>query len=207
MPSCARKPPIFKVCLVFVQAAILWSFLLPGYGEEKTLLKPDQPKLDKMVEAKPPGKEVGALKGGVRHTRRHSGLKGGSRKGRLDRRGLKGGASDRRLSTQVQSSIGIIGVKFVMYSGRPPVINRIFPGTPAAGSDLKLKDVIVAVDGIPTFGLTKDEVYDMIVGTPGTPVTLSVRSPGDDFRVVTVKRMDINMLTDPFVRRDYMISM
>ncbi len=109
------------------------------------------------------------------------------------------------LNSQVASGIGIIGVKFVLAFGRPPVINRVFPGTPAAVVGLRNNDVIVAVDGIPTYGLTKEEVYQMIVGSPGTPVTVTVSRNGD-YVPRTMNRMDFNDITDPIVRRDYLMS-
>jgi hypothetical protein len=106
------------------------------------------------------------------------------------------------LDAQAQLGIGIIGVKFVMALGRPPVINHVFPGTPAFEQGLKADDIIVAVDGVPTFGLTKDEVFNMIVGTPNTPVSISVRH-NQDFRVCKMIRMDFNDIKDPRIRRDY----
>jgi len=106
------------------------------------------------------------------------------------------------LDAQATLGIGIIGVKFVMAMGRPPVINRVFPGTPAFEQGLKTDDIIVAVDGVPTFGLTKDEVFNMIVGTPNTSVSISVRH-NQDFRVCKMMRMDFNDIKDPRVRRDY----
>jgi len=118
---------------------------------------------------------------------------------------LKGKAKQDKndtLNALVQSGIGIIGVKFMMGFGRPPTINRVFPGTPASEKGLRPNDIIIAVDGIPTYGLTKDEVYNMIVGTPRTPVTISVRRK-NDFQVHTMERMDLNDIADPQVRRDY----
>jgi len=106
----------------------------------------------------------------------------------------------------IPSGIGIIGVKFVLGFGRPPIINRVFPGTPAADLGLRINDMIVAVDGVPTAGLTKEEVYNMIVGSPGTPVTVSVRRNGD-FIARTMNRMDFNDIRDPIVKRDYLLSM
>jgi predicted metalloprotease with PDZ domain len=105
----------------------------------------------------------------------------------------------------IQNGIGIIGVKFVLGFGLPPTINRVFPGTPAQMAGLKNNDIIVAVDGIPTSGLTKEEVYAMIVGTPDTPVTVSVLRNGD-FVPKTMNRMDFNDIPDPSVRRDYLMS-
>jgi C-terminal processing protease CtpA/Prc len=67
-------------------------------------------------------------------------------------------------------------------------------------------DAIVAVDGVPTYGLAKEEVYDLIIGSPRTKVNVSIMRSGD-FKVYTCTRMDINDLTDPMVRRDYMMAM
>jgi C-terminal processing protease CtpA/Prc len=111
-----------------------------------------------------------------------------------------------QLNSAVQSGVGIIGVKFSLGLGRPPIINRVFPGTPAHGSGLRVDDIIVAVDGVPTNGLSKDEVYGMIVGTPQTTVTLSVLRHGD-FIARTMQRMDFNDIPDPLVKRDYMLSL
>lgn len=119
---------------------------------------------------------------------------------------LKSGASNGILQSQATSGFGIIGVKFILANGNPPVINRVFTGTPADKVGMHPTDVIVAVDGVPTQGLSKEEVYDLIIGSPGTPVNVSIMSHGD-FRVVTCVRMDINDITDPLVRRDYLTSM
>jgi hypothetical protein len=50
-------------------------------------------------------------------------------------------------------------------------------------------------------------VYDLIIGSPGTTVNISVMRASGDFKVYTCTRMDINDLTDPLVRRDYLMSM
>jgi len=191
-------------CPVFCQAA------------PEAQLKLDIPKLDLSLKRK----KMAPLKGSVRHSEKipskakapQTGYAGANQntgvlgKGTADKSGfLKGKAKQDRsdtLSAELQSGIGIIGVKFIMAFGRPPVINRVFPGTPAAENGLRPNDVIVAVDGIPTFGLTKDEVYNMIVGTPRTPVTISFRRKSD-FQVRTMQRMDFNDITDPQIRRDY----
>jgi C-terminal processing protease CtpA/Prc len=100
----------------------------------------------------------------------------------------------------------IIGVKFEMVIGRPPTIKIVFSGTPASEEGVRSNDVIVAVDGIPTYGLSKEEVYDLIVGTPHTPVTLSLQR-GQDFSVKKLMRMDFNDIPDPQVKADYLKSM
>jgi len=197
---------------------LLTSGTVPGLSEpEATVggqLRLDIPKMDTPIKRKP-------LKGSVQHNQHlkppppvkartpqtgnasNNGLAG---KATADNGGmLKGKAKQDKndaLSAAVQSGIGIIGVKFIMGFGRPPTINRVFPGTPASEKGLRPNDIIIAVDGIPTFGLTKDEVYNMIIGTPHTPVTISVRR-NKDFQVRTMERMDFNDITDPQVRRDY----
>lgn len=195
--------------------------------------KPDAPKLDQVPTPSPPSVEEGSLlKGGVEH--RHSkpapakkkpkkveplstGVNGsglsGPLKGQTDaekaralRSRLSEEAKPKPFEFKIDRSIGIIGVKFLKIAEKPPVINRVFPGTPAWNSGLQVDDVIVAVDGVPTYGLTKDQCYDLIVGTPNTPVTISVMRRGS-FGAKTMTRMDFNDIPDPAVRRDYLRSL
>ena len=122
---------------------------------------------------------------------------------------LKANAGNNTLSanaaTTVPNGIGIIGVKFLLTFGRMPMINRVFMGTPAYTMGLRSRDVIVAVDGVPTLGLSKEDVYGMIVGRPDTEVTISIRRDGN-FLAKTMKRMDFNDIPDPLVRQDYLMS-
>jgi C-terminal processing protease CtpA/Prc len=190
-------------------------------AQAEDLLKPDVPKLDSTVP-----KSSTMLKGGVQRLENNkpspkplSGNANTASAGASKFKLFSGHAkadkhktmraqaqNNSPLNANVQSGIGIIGVKFVLSFGRPPVINRVFPGTPAFTEGLRDKDVIVAVDGVPTFGLSKEEVYGMIVGAPGTPVTVSVSRNGD-FVAKTMTRMDFNDITDPLVRHDYLLNM
>ncbi len=207
------------IWLAICSLGLVLTLLAPLSGApawaQLTQLKPDVPKLDTPSEPVKPKAPSGPLKGNIQHndTFRQNVLPGfiqgqgnlkGWGRGTMGKNVLKGKTN--QLETEVESGIGIIGVKFILLSGRPPVINRVFPLTPAYKSGLQPNDVIVAVDGVPTLGLSKEEVYDMIVGTPGTTVTLSVSRSGD-FSAVTMTRMDLNDISDPFVRRDYMMSM
>ncbi len=122
---------------------------------------------------------------------------------------LRANAGNNSLSANavnnVPNGIGIIGVKFLLSFGRMPMINRVFPGTPAWTMGLHSRDIIVAVDGVPTLGLSKEDVYGMIVGRPDTEVTISIRRDGN-FLAKTMKRMDFNDIPDPTVRQDYLMS-
>ena len=212
-----------KDCHRAIRHVVLAIFILlanseAGLCESETEfnLKSDTAKLDTTIKPK----KLEPLRGSVQHSQQMSpskkeplsGSAGTSASKGLSGRAvnsgslLKGRAKEvkpSKLNAELQSGIGIIGVKFIMAFGQPPVINRVFPQTPASENDLHSNDIIVAVDGIPTYGLTKEEVYNMIVGTPNTPVTISVRRKGD-FQVHTMQRMDLNDIVDPRVRRDYM---
>jgi C-terminal processing protease CtpA/Prc len=146
----------------------------------------------------------GALRGGLQNGGMLGKARGGARTAQTDT--LKGGNKAGGFNVAATSGFGIIGVKFSLSLGKPPVINRVFPGTPASTLGMQKDDVIVAVDGVPTYGLMKEEVYDLIIGSPGTKVNVSIMRAGD-FHVYTCTRMDINDLTDPVVRRDYLTSM
>lgn len=170
-----------------------------------------EPKMDTSAEPEKKPSKAATLQGGVRKVdKRQNNKQGrfmfGARKGQTDTLKAKVNESGGPMHAQAESSIGIIGVKFVATAGKPPVINEVFPNTPADKVGLRVYDVIVAVDGVPTSGLSKDEVFDLIVGTPGTQVSLSILRNGD-YSAVTCTRMDINELIDPRIRRDYMIHM
>lgn len=187
---------------------------LPSEAQDKPVLKPAVPELDSIapqeappIQSQPAPKAGPSLKGGVQRSVKQNQPNMRSGIGQSDwERFLRGDARDQSLSGSAQSGIGIIGVKFVMSMGRPPVINRVFPLTPAFKVGLQNDDIIVAVDGIPTVGLSKEEVYDMIVGLPGTEVTLSIQRRGD-YTSYKMLRMDLNDITDPYVRRDYLTHM
>ncbi len=216
-----RRLPL-TLLTVWTCACVCLSMAAPALAGQP-LLKPDVPKFDTATEAPAvaPSRDANRrapLRGQIEHSEKagvqQRGLRGGAQGGSLgglqrgtaDSHRLRGKAGNDLLQAEAESGIGIIGVKFVMFNGRPPVINRVFPGTPAMSKGLRIDDIILAVDGVPTHGLTKEEVYDLIVGTPRTPVTLSVVRKGE-FIVVTMNRMDLNDITDPFVRKDYMMSM
>jgi len=208
------------VCLVLVSATAECAYA----GDDDAILKLDIPKYDLTIP-----KSDKLLKGGVQHSeaQKQGRISGDAAKANIDlgatkkkrerfglfglgrpdnSRNLKSNLRNDALNSQIESGIGIIGVKFVLGFGRPPIINRVFPGTPAYNSGLRVNDIIVAVDGIPTSGLTKEEVYNMIVGTPNTMVTVSV-ARGGDFLARTMTRMDFNDIADPGVRRDYLLNM
>jgi len=198
---------------VLLAAAFVALSIMPETAVFAQGYQATEPKIDNSVPNTPAADldAKSTLKGGIQKSgkkqNKNQHFMFGAKKGQADT--LKARAANdanNALKAQAQSSVGIIGVKFVATLGRPPVINEIFPNTPADKVGLRVYDQIVAVDGVPTSGLTKDEVFDLIVGTPGTPVSLSILR-NTEYSAVTCTRMDINELNDPRIRRDYMIHM
>ncbi|MDX2106358.1 MAG: PDZ domain-containing protein [Candidatus Melainabacteria bacterium] len=187
----------------------------PGAGPSTFQLQMAEPKLDNSTPAHSESvpRKTEPLKAGVQHhqklgkEKKNKKFKLSEDKSRLDMQTqngrLQSNANQGFFDTSIQSNIGIIGVKFLCQQGYSPVVNNVFPGTPAFTAGIVPEDVIVAVDGVPTAGLNREECYDLIVGTPNTPVTLSLRH-GSEFRAKTLTRMDFNDIKDPRIRQAYL---
>jgi carboxyl-terminal processing protease len=81
-----------------------------------------------------------------------------------------------------------IGVTIGMRHDQVTVIAPV-EESPAARAGILAGDVILAVDGKSTEGMTVLDVNARLVGDPGTPVTLTLRHPGSDEPVeITVVR-------------------
>ena len=59
-----------------------------------------------------------------------------------------------------------------------PVVTYLIDGAPAAGAGLQPGDALLAVDGVPTTGVTSNRIVELVRGTPGTPVRLLLDRPG-----------------------------
>ncbi|MGD9684286.1 MAG: S41 family peptidase [Candidatus Obscuribacterales bacterium] len=201
------RPLNLIVCLAVYAAGISSA----AAQDESPELKPAVPKMDTLKE-----RHKDPLRAGVQHNAvatppkkkkklkaqaRDQGFRGQAGTPGLGSGGLRSSAD--QYDMEIQRGIGIIGVKFTSVSGYPPLIHTVFPGTPAADVGVMPDDEIVAVDGVPTAGLSREECYDLIVGTPNTPVTLSLKRRYG-FVVKKLTRMDFNDIKDPAVRRAYL---
>jgi carboxyl-terminal processing protease len=75
-------------------------------------------------------------------------------------------------------------------------ISEIYPGGPADQAGVRVFDRIVAVDGHATADLAEDDVSQMIRGTSGVPVTLTVSRPAaPDPMEITIVRQPIHVPT------------
>ncbi len=85
-----------------------------------------------------------------------------------------------------------IGVE-VAPSKRGLTIVRVFDSSPASRAGLQAGESIVAVNGRPIAGLSSDASRGLIVGPPGTDVTLSIeRHPGGGSHEVKLTRATIS---------------
>jgi len=87
------------------------------------------------------------------------------------------------LASGTEAYVGI-GILSVM-TDDGMLITTVFPNSPAAEANIKRRDVIVAVDGVPV----NDETS--ISGRDDTEVQLHVRSPDDGTRIVTLRRQPV----------------
>ncbi|MGH2670536.1 MAG: S41 family peptidase, partial [bacterium] len=81
--------------------------------------------------------------------------------------------------------------------GGQPAITEVIEGSPASETGLRSGDVITAVDGSPTTGLTLEQVSQMIRGTEGTTVVLTIRRDGQSAPLVltmTRRRIQVRVL-------------
>jgi C-terminal processing protease CtpA/Prc len=87
------------------------------------------------------------------------------------------------LTPELPSELGIVGLKFQIgkqqdFLGKlqeqeQVLINNVFSGGPAAKA-FRNGDILLKVDDVPVDGLTKEEIYQLIIGKPNTPVSLTV---------------------------------
>jgi carboxyl-terminal processing protease len=114
-------------------------------------------------------------------------------------RGLVGGLNDRfsyyldpaeyqrQLNTYAGQYIGI-GVE-VTNNPDYPVIDSVFPGSPAAKSGLQPGDVITKVDGHDVHGQNSDQTSNLIRGKAGTTVVITVDRAG--------RQLDLPVVREP----------
>jgi len=79
--------------------------------------------------------------------------------------------------TRTRGSFGGVGFSFTI-SGDGILVDEILPRTPAEKVDLRAGDLIAAIDGSPTAGISTGEAVDLVRGEPGTEVVLTITREG-----------------------------
>lgn len=77
--------------------------------------------------------------------------------------------------SQNKMSHGIVGLEMQIQHGKFPIVQGVFPGTPAANQGLLPGDQILAVNGISTMEKSATEVDTLISDVPGERVLLSIQ--------------------------------
>ncbi|HSW09527.1 MAG TPA: S41 family peptidase [Bacillota bacterium] len=80
---------------------------------------------------------------------------------------------------QLQGVFGGIGIALTVEDGAP-VVQQVFPGTPADRAGIRPRDLILEADGRGLIGLGLDAIVTLIRGEPGTAITLRISRPGVD---------------------------
>jgi carboxyl-terminal processing protease len=83
------------------------------------------------------------------------------------------------LRSMTEGAFGGIGVEVIVRDGYPTVIAPI-EGTPAWEAGLRSGDMIVAVDGKSTYGISVEDAADRLRGPDGSPVLIRVSREGED---------------------------
>ncbi len=85
-----------------------------------------------------------------------------------------------------------IGIRVMKATGGV-MIREVFAGSPAATAGLRKGDLIIAVGGSPVATRGPEKSVLAIAGTPGTSVTLGIRTPTGETKAVTVTRGDVTV--------------
>jgi carboxyl-terminal processing protease len=101
-----------------------------------------------------------------------------------------------------KGSFGGVGVQISLENGLLKVISPL-EDTPAFKAGIQAGDVITSVDGKSTVGISIDQAVHMIMGEPGTPVTLKIKREGQtDQKEYKILRANIKVASIKGVERD-----
>ncbi len=103
------------------------------------------------------------------------------------------------------SNVGVIGLRYMHQRGSMSTVVEVYPNTPAQQAGLIPGDRIVAVEGIDITQYNADQVYQLIGGMPGTPITLTMMRCQHGCRSfdTTLTRVDMNAIASENVFKIY----
>jgi len=97
-----------------------------------------------------------------------------------------------QLQRSTQGKFTGVGIKISLDESQAIKVITPLQGTPAQRAGVLPGDVIVAVDGDPTLGISLQQAVDRITGDEGTPVELTLEREGESEPVtVTMRRAEI----------------
>lgn len=103
------------------------------------------------------------------------------------------------------SNVGVIGLRYMHQRGAMSTVVEVYPNTPAQSAGLRIGDRMVAVEGIDITKYDANQVYELIAGVPGAPVTLTMMrcTHGCQSFDVTLTRVDMNAIASDDVFKIY----
>ncbi|MDD3115251.1 MAG: S41 family peptidase [Anaerovibrio sp.] len=104
-------------------------------------------------------------------------------------------ATFRQLMQQTEGSFGGVGVVMGFPEPGHCEIMSVMENTPSAQQGLQPKDEILRIDGKEVAGMQPEEMANMVRGTEGTQVVLTIRRQGQEDFEVTLTRAVIQLTT------------
>jgi carboxyl-terminal processing protease len=98
---------------------------------------------------------------------------------------------------QVTGSYGGIGAT-VRKKGDDLVIDHPFEGFPAQKADLRAGDILISIDGKSVVGKQSSDLNELLKGTAGTSLVLSIDRPGIGKKEITLERAQIRIKNVPY---------
>lgn len=98
----------------------------------------------------------------------------------------------RDIFSQIEGNFVGLGVELKADDGALLIV-RVIPRSPAEQAGIRANDRIVAVDGRSTVALSADEAASLLTGPEGSSVRVTVVSPGQPPRELTVRRASVEV--------------
>lgn len=109
---------------------------------------------------------------------------------------LKGNVSEDISKARPLTGIGVIGLRFIHQSGFPSYVEQVYPNSPASRAGIQVKDLIYTIDGIKTEKLKSDAVFEVLSGTPGSTVKISILRGRNMFNVELIREDLANLSSE-----------
>lgn len=104
-------------------------------------------------------------------------------------------------SDSKNTAVGIVGFSFKYAGLDHPCIGNVLPEGPAANLDIKSGDLLMAVAGKDTAMLSIQGARQLLLGQPGSPVTIVLKRPNQASKTVVLTRMSSSEIKDKRLRQ------